>query len=215
MNALIQILDYGSGNLFSIKESLRRAAPDLRVVISSNYKKGSVEGVILPGVGNFSSAQRILTKNKETSLADVSERRLPILGICLGMQLLFQESEEGPGSGLGLFSGKVVRFNHTSGVKVPHMGWDRVNLVPRATKKREFFAGLSKQGWGYFAHSYFADRVRDEFVMASTEYGGREFASIIQNENVVGTQFHPEKSADFGFQIISSFVQRVQSLQGK
>jgi imidazole glycerol-phosphate synthase subunit HisH len=215
MCALIQILDYGSGNLFSIRESLKRAAPNLKVAISSNYKQGSVDGLILPGVGSFPSAQRILGKNKKAILCDVSEKRMPILGICLGMQLMFEESEEGDGRGLGLFSGNVVRFDRNPGVKVPHMGWDRVKLSPNVTKNSEFCEGLSNKGWGYFAHSYFAESVEDLCVRASTEYGPQTFASIIENENILGTQFHPEKSADFGFKIISNFAESVRSRSGK
>jgi glutamine amidotransferase len=209
MCALIQILDYGSGNLFSVMRSLNRASPQLKVRISSEYKKGQVDGVVLPGVGSFSSAQKLLGKNRKSILSDILEKKMPILGICLGMQLMFEKSEEGKGSGLGLFPGNVKRFQPFPGVKVPHMGWDQVNVKSQAIKKSQYCRGLAAGGWGYFAHSFFPEHVADSYVNASTEYGRQKFASIIQKENIVGTQFHPEKSGDFGFRIISNFAKEV------
>jgi glutamine amidotransferase len=209
MSAHVQILDYGSGNLFSVKQSLNRAAPELKVATSSEYKRGKVDGLILPGVGSFSSAQKILRKNRKAILADLSERKIPVLGICLGMQLMFEDSEEGKGSGLGLFPGKIRRFQSVPGVKVPHMGWDKVDLETGATKKSEYCKGLPSEGWGYFAHSFYPGQVARSEVNAYTEYGDQSFASIIQKGNILGTQFHPEKSGDFGFRIISNFAKQV------
>ncbi|HXC62121.1 MAG TPA: imidazole glycerol phosphate synthase subunit HisH [Nitrospiria bacterium] len=214
MCALIQILDYGSGNLFSVKHSLHRASPELEVAISSDYEKGKVDGLILPGVGSFPSAQKILGKNRKAILHDIAERKLPALGICLGMQLMFEESEEGKGKGLGLFPGKVKRFQTASGVKVPHMGWDKVEVKSQATKQSEYSMGLPSKGWGYFAHSFFPEEVVNSEVIAFTKYGHQRFASIIQNGNILGTQFHPEKSGDFGFRIISNFAMRVLARSG-
>jgi glutamine amidotransferase len=212
--AQIQILDYGSGNLFSIKRSLNRASPKLRVRISSEYKKGKVDALILPGVGSFPSAQKLLGKSRKAILTDISEKRMPILGICLGMQLMFEKSEEGKGNGLSLFPGNVKRFQPFPGVKVPHMGWDQVNVEAQAIVKSEYCRGLAAGGWGYFAHSFYPEHVAAPFTNALTEYANQRFASIIQKENIVGTQFHPEKSGDFGFQIISNFAREVISHAG-
>jgi len=211
MSALIQILDYGSGNLFSIKESLNRAFPRLKVRISSDYKKGIVDGLVLPGVGSFSSAQRLLDKNRSAILEDVATRKMPILGICLGMQLMFEKSQEGKGRGLSLFKGDIVRFEPGMRVKVPHMGWNRVELIREARDQSDFCSGLPSSDWAYFAHSFFPETVNDQFLSALTEYGGKKFPSIIQKENILGTQFHPEQSGGFGFKIISNFANKVIS----
>ena len=103
MTTVIQVLDYGSGNLFSIMDALSRVSPKIKVKVSSKYRRSNVDGLVLPGVGSFTSAQRILGANRTAILADVKERKMPILGICLGMQLMFEKSEEGPGRGLELF----------------------------------------------------------------------------------------------------------------
>jgi len=140
--------------------------------------------------------------------------KMPTLGICLGMQLMFEESEEGKGRGLGLFPGKVRRFQVGRGVKVPHMGWDKVELK-EAAKQSEFCRSLPSEGWGYFAHSFFPERVASSEINALTEYGRRSFPSIIQKGSILGTQFHPEKSGDFGFRIISNFAEAAVAHSGE
>ncbi|MDA4111907.1 MAG: imidazole glycerol phosphate synthase subunit HisH [Thaumarchaeota archaeon] len=211
MCALIQILDYGSGNLFSIKDSLNRVSPQLKVKISTDYEEGRMDGLVLPGVGSFSSAQRLLVKNRPAILRDVSTKKMPILGICLGMQLMFEKSEEGKGIGLKLFKGNVVRFESKQNLKVPHMGWNRVLLKKDAMDNSNFCYDLPASDWAYFAHSFFPEATDGNFINATTRYGNQTFPSIIQNDNIVGTQFHPEKSGDFGFKIISNFARAVIS----
>ena len=119
MPALIQVLDYGSGNLFSIKDALGRISPDIKVKISSKYRKGEADGLVLPGVGSFSSAQRVLGENKDAILEDVISDGMPLLGVCLGMQLMFEQSEEGQGKGLALFKGKVLKLSPSQISKSP------------------------------------------------------------------------------------------------
>lgn len=195
MSAHIQILDYGSGNLFSIESALNKIYPEGKVNISSQYDSGKVDGLVLPGVGSFPSSQQVLRHCRDEIIKDI-EKGMPVLGICLGMQLMFEKSEEGIGSGLGLFRGDIVRFDRKSGIKVPHMGW---NLV----------RSKNSEDWAYFAHSYYPRPLDTKIIRSETSYGGETFPSIIQSGAVVGTQFHPEKSGRFGLDLINEFVKSV------
>jgi imidazole glycerol-phosphate synthase subunit HisH len=204
LTALIQILDYGSGNLFSIADALSRV-PNVKTLVSSKYREGRTDGLVLPGVGSFSSAQKILGENKHAILMDVQENKMPILGICLGMQLMFEKSEEGPGSGLELFRGKVVKFPHEPNLKVPHMGWNTLTL----SNKSPFCRGLSTQEWVYYVHSFYPSPKDKAIVKAWTKYGKQRFPAIIAKENILGTQFHPEKSSKAGFKLVKNFARAV------
>jgi glutamine amidotransferase len=208
MCALIQILDYGSGNLFSIRNSVAKVSGRCTVRISTKYEAGKVDGLILPGVGSFTSAQKVLDECRDQVLKDVEERKMPVLGICLGMQLMFEKSEEGDGHGLGLFSGEIVRFNNEHGLKVPHMGWNTVDLV-RPYSKAGLDAGPKSKNWAYFAHSYYPRPDDKQIVSGETSYGNCTFPSIVQENNVIGTQYHPEKSGEFGRWLISNFAKSV------
>ena len=206
MTALVQVLDYGSGNLFSIKDALGRISPDIKVKISSKYRKGRADGLVLPGVGSFSSAQRVLGENKDAILEDVITNGMPLLGVCLGMQLMFERSEEGQGKGLTLFKGKVVKFRPEPNLKVPHMGWNTLKLTK---PKSAFCNGLSGEEWVYFVHSFYPSPQDESIVRAWTTYGSQRFPAIIERKNVFGTQFHPEKSSKAGFRLISNFARNV------
>jgi imidazole glycerol-phosphate synthase subunit HisH len=208
--ALIQILDYGSGNLFSISNSLEKVSARCAVRISPKYDAGEIDGLILPGVGSFASAQKVLGDSRDQILNDVKKEKMPILGICLGMQLMFEKSQEGEGQGLGLFSGDIVRFKSERGLKVPHMGWNKVSLIVPLSDSG-LLADLKPKDWGYFAHSYYPRPEDKQIVLGKTGYGGRTFSSIVQKENVCGTQYHPEKSGEFGLQLISNFAKLVSS----
>lgn len=206
MTAVIQVLDYGSGNLFSIKDALSRVSPKIKVKISSKYRRSSVNGLVLPGVGSFTSAQRILGLNRTAILVDVKEGKMPILGICLGMQLMFEKSEEGPGRGLELFGGEVIKFSAENDIKIPHMGWNTLRLT-RA--KSSFCRGLSKEEWVYYVHSYYPCPKDRKIVRAWTLYGSQRFPAIIERENISGTQFHPEKSSKAGFSLVRNYAEKV------
>ncbi len=212
---LIQVLDYGSGNLFSISNALKRLSNlgvKLEVNISSSYKEGTVDGLILPGVGSFPSAQRILDENRQAILDDIRGKRVVVLGICLGMQLLFESSEEGEGSGLGVFKGRVVRFkSNFPKFKVPHMGWNTIDIVPSASKETsKLCMDFSGNEWAYFVHSFYAVAEEKSIVKAWTNYCGVSFASVVEKDNLFGTQFHPEKSHTTGVKVLSNFVKALE-----
>lgn len=204
----MQVLDYGSGNLFSISNALKKASPEIRVKIASSYERGKVDGIVLPGVGSFPSAQRILGENKEAILKDIEGNNVSLLGVCLGMQLLFEKSEEGEGMGLGVFSGNVVRFQKKPGLKVPHMGWNTIN--PRG-KKSTICKNLKNDEWVYYVHSFFPIPEEKDIVSAWTRYGSSRFAAVVERDNVFGTQFHPEKSHVTGAKILANYVRAIEA----
>lgn len=200
----IQILDYGSGNLFSISDSINRISSDAQVSVNSSYKKGTVDALVLPGVGSFTSAQRILSENRQAILEDIAEG-MPVLGICLGMQLMFQKSEEGAGDGLGLFRGDVRRFMPSPTRKVPHMGWNTINIA----KSSALLRGLNDSSWVYYVHSFYPEPEDDDTTRAWTDYEGQRFPAAVESGKIFGTQFHPEKSHDAGSKIISNFLKSI------
>ena len=201
----IQILDYGSGNLFSISDSITRISSHARVSVGSSYEKGTVDALVLPGVGSFTSAQRILSENREAILEDIKEG-MPVLGICLGMQLMFQKSEEGAGDGLGLFRGNVKRFVPSPTRKVPHMGWNTISFTKKSSALLE---GLDDYSWVYYVHSFYPASEDDDATRAWTDYERQRFPAAVESGKIFGTQFHPEKSHDAGSKIISNFLKSI------
>ncbi len=194
------IFDYGVGNLLSLKCALENAGLEASIC-TSRQELAEANAVALPGVGAFSAAATKLDAVKETLINKVKDGT-PLLGICLGLQLFFEESEEGPGNGLALFKGKTVRLPST--VKVPHMGWNTLNIV----RQNELFDGVKEGSYVYFVHSLFPVPVDKTIVCAQTEYG-TTFTSAIASKNVYGTQFHPEKSGDTGLKILKNFAKIV------
>jgi len=190
------VLNYGVGNLLSIKFGLERAGFKVHIATAPEALLDA-DAVVLPGVGNFREASKNLDRFMET-LTDALESGVPTLGICLGMQLFFEESEEG-GRGLGLLRGGVVRLPES--VKVPHMGWNTVESV----RHSEILEGCGGRGYAYFAHSYHPSPVDREVVAAETVYGVA-FPSVVECGNLYGTQFHPEKSGRFGAEILRNFA---------
>ena len=196
----VVIFDYGVGNLLSLKCALEKAGLDTSIGTSAQ-QLAKADAIALPGVGNFSAAVTKLDAAKETLINKV-EDGTPLLGICLGLQLFFEESEEGLGNGLALFKGKTVRLPNT--VKVPHMGWNTLNIV----KQNELFDGVKEDSYVYFVHSLYPVPVDKTIVCTQTEYG-TTFTSAIASKNVYGTQFHPEKSGDIGLKILKNFAKAV------
>ena len=193
----VAIFDYGAGNLFNITLALRRQGLDAEVVDGFS-ESSEFDGLVLPGVGNFRPAMSRLRQHRELIAEMVSKGR-PVLGICLGMQLVFESSEEGPCDGLNLVNGKVVRL--PSSVKVPQMGWNRLNII----KPNAILEGISDGSWCYFVHSYYP-QTDESIVSANTEYGVI-FPSVIENGALVGTQFHPEKSGKTGATLLRNFAE--------
>jgi glutamine amidotransferase len=195
------IFDYGVSNLLSLKCALERVGFDVSVGLSEQALV-SADAIILPGVGSFTFAAKKLEYTKEVIQNKVTEG-VPLLGICLGLQLFFEESAEGPGDGLALFKGKVIRLQ--GDLKIPHMGWNTLNLV----KSCELFNGITDDTYVYFVHSLYPVPVDGSVVCTKTNYG-ISFTSAIVDKNVYGLQFHPEKSGDVGLKILQNFVKIVK-----
>jgi len=194
------IFDYGVGNLLSLKTALEKAGLETAIGASSRELK-EADAIALPGVGAFTPAAKKLETVKEMLLCKVDDG-IPLLGICLGFQLFFEASEEGPGNGLALFKGKTVELPRT--VKVPHMGWNTLSYV----KETELFNGVPEGAYVYFVHSLYPKPNDKSIVAAQTEYG-TVFTSAVASRNIYGTQFHPEKSGDIGLKILQNFAKAV------
>lgn len=190
------IIDYKVGNIFSMNQALNQAG--FKTVITADPKqiRGS-DAVILPGVGNFSVASRNLEPLAEF-IREAVDEGVPLLGSCLGMQLLFERSDEGNGDGLGFIEGGVVRFSGS--LKTPHMGWNTLQVV----KDCELLEGLDGE-YMYFVHSYYPQPKDDSVTAAVTEYGV-DFTSMVAKDNIYGAQFHPEKSGSAGFRLLENFA---------
>ncbi|HID27160.1 MAG TPA: imidazole glycerol phosphate synthase subunit HisH [Methanosarcinales archaeon] len=195
----IVIIDYGLGNLRSAQKGLEHCGAD--VIISKEIKDiDNADGLVLPGVGAFKDGMKNLSPITQV-LRDLVDTGKPLLGICLGMQMLMSESEEGGlHRGLDFIPGRVVRFSND--LKVPHMGWNSLNLK----KQHTIFHKVPDHCLLYFVHSYYVDTTKD-YVLGSCKYGV-EFAAVVANKegNIIGTQFHPEKSGDIGLRILKNFV---------
>jgi glutamine amidotransferase len=191
------IIDYGVGNIFSIKCSLEKASFNA-VLCSDKQELKNADAVVLPGVGNFRVGAENLREVK-SELLELILGGVPVLGICLGMQLLFERSDESSGAGLNILDGVVVRLPKI--VRIPHMGWNTLNII----KHVDILDGIGERDYFYFAHSYHAIPASRNMIAAETEYGIR-FASVIAHKNIFGVQFHPEKSDGPGEQVIKNFM---------
>jgi len=194
------IFDYGVGNLLSLKTALEKAG--LTVSIGATAKDlAKADAIALPGVGSFTAASSKLDAVTEILQTKIKEGT-PLLGICLGLQLFFETSQEGPGDGLALFKGKNMQLVNT--VKVPHMGWNTINIV----KPNELFDGIAEGTYVYFVHSLYPVPKDKSIICTTTEYG-TTFTSSVASKNIYGTQFHPEKSGNVGLKILKNFVKTV------
>ena len=202
MGKNVTIIDYGLGNLRSVKKGLEAAGAS--ATITGNTEEiAAADGIVLPGVGAFHEGMDQLGPLKETVCAATKE--VPLLGICLGMQMLMDSSEEhGTQEGLGLIPGCVRRFPRVPGVKVPHMGW---NTIRMSKEDNPLLSGLAPEEYVYFVHSYYADTT-PEYSLTTTEYIV-PFASSIVRDNVYGVQFHPEKSGAVGLRLLENFIDLV------
>ncbi len=190
----IAVLDYGAGNLFSIRNALERAGVTVETV-TEPAQRGAHDGIVLPGVGSFDPAMRTINAG---ALAEWAAG-VPVLGICLGMEMFFERSEEGSLEGLGIIAGDVIRL--PTDLKVPHMGWNSLELGADSM----LTAGVPEGTWAYFVHSYMARPADASVIAAEADYGAR-IPAIVQSGSYVGTQFHPEKSGAAGRTMIANFV---------
>ncbi len=199
---MIAVIDYDAGNLKSVEKALLSLGQETLVTRDRQELLGA-DKVILPGVGNFGDAmEKLRAYGLEPVIQEIAKRRIPFLGICLGLQLLFEESEEAPGvPGLGILKGKILRIPAEEGLKIPHIGWNSLALQ----NKGKLFEGLEEEPYVYFVHSYYLKAEDESIVKAVTEYGTRIHASVEQ-DNVFACQFHPEKSSSTGLQILKNFA---------
>lgn len=203
----VAIIDYGLGNLRSVEKAFARLGADA-VLAESPERMASAEALVLPGVGAFGDGMAGLAKrNLVEPLREAVMAGKPLLGICLGLQLFFESSNESPGVvGLGLLGGEVVKFDGKAfgaqgGLKVPHMGWNTL----RFTAQHPVFAGLPESPWVYFVHSFYVKPARPSDVIAESDYGGA-FCAVAGRQRFAGCQFHPEKSQAVGLKVLDNFL---------
>ncbi len=205
LREMIALIDYGMGNLRSVAKALENQGG--KILLTSKTKDiERADKIVLPGVGAFGKAVRNL---RSLGLIEPLKKALqsgkPFLGICLGLQILFEKSEEGGTSGLGILPGEVKKFPLLSGMKIPHMGWNTVKFQKENHYSSAWFKGISDGSYFYFVHSYFVVPAHKE-IIASTTFYGIEFVSSIAWKNIFACQFHPEKSGEMGLKLISNFL---------
>ncbi len=200
---MIAMIDYDAGNIKSVEKALQKLGAEV-VITKDPSVILSAEKVILPGVGAFGDAMGNLKKyGLDTVIHQVVNKGTPFLGICLGLQLLFERSDETPGvEGLGILKGEILRIPEKDDLKIPHMGWNSLHLQNGG----RLFKGLQEQSYVYFVHSYYLKAAEPEIVKATTDYSVNIHASV-EKGNVFACQFHPEKSSEVGLQILKNFVE--------
>lgn len=200
---MIAIIDYDAGNIKSVEKALQYLGQDVKIT-DDPQEILAADKVILPGVGAFGDAMdNLRKKGLDQVIYQVVEKKTPFLGICLGLQLLFERSEESPEvEGLSILPGEIVRIPAGEGLKIPHIGWNSLHLE----NSGRLFQGIDEQAYVYFVHSFYLKAKEEECVKASTEYGVHIHASV-EKDNVFACQFHPEKSSDVGLKILKNFVE--------
>ncbi len=200
---MIAIVDYDAGNIKSVEKALLLLGQDVKIT-DNGQEILSADKVVLPGVGAFGDAMGNLKRRGLVPvLRETAQKGIPFLGICLGLQLLFERSDEAPGvEGLGILPGEILRIPPKEGLKIPHMGWNSLHLEHGG----RLFENVPEQSYVYFVHSYYLKAREEEIVKASAEYGVHIHASV-ERGNVFACQFHPEKSSEVGLRILKNFVE--------
>lgn len=199
---MIAIIDYDAGNIKSVEKAFQSLGQEV-ILTRDRDKILGADKVVLPGVGAFGDAmEKLRGYGLVEVIREVVGREIPFLGICLGLQLMFERSEESPGvQGLGLLKGRILHIPEESGLKIPHIGWNSL----RFPVKGRLFEGIEEDSYVYFVHSYYLESDDARIVTATTEYGTLIHASV-EKGNIFGCQFHPEKSSDIGLKILENFV---------
>ncbi|QHQ62529.1 imidazole glycerol phosphate synthase subunit HisH [Anaerocolumna sedimenticola] len=200
---MIAIIDYDAGNLKSVEKALKYLGENT-IITRDRDEILNADKVILPGVGSFGNAmEKLNSYNLVDTIKEVALSKKPFLGICLGLQLFFESSEESEGvPGLGILKGKIVRIPDCEGLKIPHMGWNSLNIKPES----KLFKGIENNAYVYFVHSYYLVAENKNEVAATTNYSTLIHASV-EKENIYACQFHPEKSGDVGLKILKNFAE--------
>ncbi|MDM8144136.1 imidazole glycerol phosphate synthase subunit HisH [Megamonas hypermegale] len=203
---MIAIVDYGVGNLYSVEKAFARFSSDV-VLTHEAEIIDKADKVVLPGVGAFGDCMKNF---KASGLVDAVLRAVksgkPVMGICVGLQIMFEGSDESPGvAGLGIFKGRVRKINAPE-LKIPHMGWNSLTVKENASVNIDLFKNIRENPYVYFVHSYYAVPEDKSVITAKTVYG-EEITAAVGKDNVIATQFHPEKSGDIGLSIIKNFVE--------
>jgi glutamine amidotransferase len=194
----VAIFDYGAGNIFSLKTSLEKAGATVDVITDFDKPNG-YSGLLLPGVGNFDPAIKSITESSKIKFTDFVKDGTPVLGICLGMEMFFEKSEEGKEKGLQIMKGEVIILPDS--MKVPHMGWNNLTIK----KPGKILQGVENDSWVYFVHSYRVKPNSGDIITAESDYGIK-VPAVVEQDNFFGTQFHPEKSGSVGKIMIKNFL---------
>ncbi len=200
---MIAIVDYGAGNIKSVEKAFDFLGAKTILTADSDIILNS-DKVVLPGVGAFGDAMELLDgSGLSGTIREVVKNQIPLLGICLGMQMMFEKSEEGVGaSGLGIFRGKIKRFKEKKDYKIPHIGWNEIKI----NKDSRLFNGINENSFVYFVHSYYLDAFDKNIVAATCDYINT-FDAAIESKNTFACQFHPEKSGSVGLKILKNFAE--------
>ncbi|MGI0484645.1 imidazole glycerol phosphate synthase subunit HisH [Pantanalinema rosaneae CENA516] len=207
---VIAVVDYDMGNLHSACKGLEKAGATPHVTDSATELERA-DAIVLPGVGAFDPAvQHLRSRQLEAPIQQAIASGKPFLGICLGLQILFDSSEEGREPGLGIIPGTVKRFQHEPGITIPHMGWNQLQFTQPDSA---LWQQLPANPWVYFVHSYYVDPIDPSVRAATITHGSQTITAAIARDNLMAVQFHPEKSSDAGLRILANFVQLVTNRQ--
>ena len=195
---IVAIFDYGAGNIFSLKHSLEKAGASVDIITTFD-KPNHYSGLLLPGVGNFDPAIKSIHEKSKIEFTDFVKENTPVLGICLGMEMFFEKSEEGQEKGLSVIDGEVIELPPS--MKIPHMGWNNLEIK----KCGKMLVGVDDGSWVYFVHSFRVKPDSNDVITAESDYGIK-VPAVVEKNNFFGTQFHPEKSGEVGGIMIQNFL---------